>query len=89
MSESSSTSTPTPTFVQSLVAGGAAGLAVDILFFPIDTIKTRLQSSQGFARAGGFRGIYKGLGSVAVGSAPGGKIMSLENNIMTRLMCFV
>ncbi|KAL9711403.1 S-adenosylmethionine transporter [Leucoagaricus gongylophorus] len=60
-----------PTFFQSLVAGGAAGTAVDLLFFPIDTIKTRLQSSQGFSAAGGFRGIYKGVGSVVVGSAPG------------------
>ena len=49
-----------------------AGTAVDLLFFPIDTIKTRLQSSQGFLKSGGFRGIYKGIGSVVVGSAPGG-----------------
>jgi len=60
-----------PTFYESLVAGGMAGTAVDLLFFPIDTVKTRLQSSQGFLRAGGFKGIYKGVGSVVVGSAPG------------------
>jgi solute carrier family 25 S-adenosylmethionine transporter 26 len=60
-----------PTFIQSLVAGGLAGTAVDLLFFPIDTVKTRLQSAQGFVKAGGFRGIYKGVGSVVVGSAPG------------------
>ena len=54
-------------------AGGVAGTAVDLLFFPIDTVKTRLQSAQGIVRAGGFRGIYKGVGSVVVGSAPGGK----------------
>ncbi|KAF9483582.1 mitochondrial carrier [Pholiota conissans] len=60
-----------PTFVQSLLAGGIAGTSVDLLFFPIDTIKTRLQSSQGFRAAGGFSGIYKGVGSVVVGSAPG------------------
>ncbi|KAF8157894.1 mitochondrial carrier domain-containing protein [Crassisporium funariophilum] len=60
-----------PTFVQSLLAGGVAGTSVDLLFFPIDTIKTRLQSSQGFRRAGGFSGVYKGVGSVVVGSAPG------------------
>ena len=53
-------------------AGGLAGTSVDLLFFPIDTVKTRLQSVQGFAKAGGFRGIYKGVGSVIVGSAPGG-----------------
>jgi solute carrier family 25 S-adenosylmethionine transporter 26 len=45
---------------------------VDLLFFPIDAVKTRLQSAQGFAKAGGFNGIYKGVGSVIVGSAPGG-----------------
>ncbi|TBU29976.1 S-adenosylmethionine transporter [Dichomitus squalens] len=68
-------STPSaPTFYQSLVAGGAAGTAVDLLFFPIDTVKTRLQSSQGFIRAGGFRGVYKGVGSVVVGSAPGAAV---------------
>jgi len=60
-----------PTFVQSLVAGGLAVTSVDLLFFPVDTVKTRLQSAQGFAKAGGFKGIYKGVGSVIVGSAPG------------------
>ncbi len=89
-------------------AGGAAGTAVDMSLFPLDTIKTRcvvccahlgcldryppppaipsssppmpsihhpqnrLQSSEGFWKAGGFRGIYKGLGAAAAGSAPGG-----------------
>jgi hypothetical protein len=50
-----------------------AGTSVDLLFFPIDTIKTRLQSAQGFTAAGGLGGIYKGIGSVVVGSAPAGK----------------
>ncbi|KAH7915473.1 mitochondrial carrier domain-containing protein [Hygrophoropsis aurantiaca] len=63
-----------PTFFQSLAAGGLAGTAVDLLFFPIDTVKTRLQSAQGFSKAGGFRGIYKGVGSVVVGSAPGAAV---------------
>ncbi|KAJ7704977.1 mitochondrial carrier domain-containing protein [Mycena rosella] len=63
-----------PTVLQSLVAGGLAGTAVDLLFFPIDTIKTRLQAPQGFSRAGGFKGIYKGVGSVGVGSAPGAAV---------------
>lgn len=56
-------------------AGGAAGTSVDLLFFPIDTVKTRLQSPQGFIKAGGFKGIYKGIGSVVVGSAPGGTLL--------------
>jgi len=57
-------------FLVSLVAGGLAGTAVDISLFPLDTIKTRLQSRQGFWAAGGFRRIYSGLGPAAVGSAP-------------------
>jgi len=56
-------------------AGGVAGTSVDLLFFPIDTIKARLQSSQGFLRAGGLSGMYKGIGSVVVGSAPGGEFV--------------
>ncbi|KAG8761632.1 S-adenosylmethionine transporter [Serendipita sp. 396] len=60
-----------PAFTDSLIAGGVAGTSVDLLFFPIDTLKTRLQSSQGFIKAGGFKGVYKGVGSVALGSAPG------------------
>lgn len=58
-------------FLVSLVAGGLAGTSVDVALFPIDTIKTRLQSPQGFLGAGGFRGIYRGIGAAAVGSAPG------------------
>jgi len=33
--------------------------------------QVRLQSPAGFWKSGGFRGIYNGLGAVAVGSAPG------------------
>uniref|UniRef100_A0A665UA15 Mitochondrial S-adenosylmethionine carrier protein n=1 Tax=Echeneis naucrates TaxID=173247 RepID=A0A665UA15_ECHNA len=52
------------------VAGGSAGMCVDLTLFPLDTIKTRLQSQQGFYKAGGFRGIYAGVPSAAVGSFP-------------------
>ncbi|XP_063330668.1 mitochondrial S-adenosylmethionine carrier protein isoform X2 [Pelmatolapia mariae] len=57
-------------FMASLVAGGCAGMCVDLTLFPLDTIKTRLQSQQGFYKAGGFRGIYAGVPSAAVGSFP-------------------
>jgi solute carrier family 25 S-adenosylmethionine transporter 26 len=62
---------PPPSFITSLVAGGIAGTTVDVALFPIDTLKTRLQAPGGFFRAGGFSGIYRGLGAAAVGSAPG------------------
>ncbi|XP_026535202.1 S-adenosylmethionine mitochondrial carrier protein isoform X1 [Notechis scutatus] len=57
-------------FWVSLVAGGLAGVCVDLTLFPLDTVKTRLQSPQGFRKAGGFRGIYAGVPSAAVGSFP-------------------
>jgi solute carrier family 25 S-adenosylmethionine transporter 26 len=63
-----------PAFTSSLVSGGCAGIAVDISLFPLDTIKTRLQSSQGFWKAGGFSRIYAGIGPAAVGSAPNAAI---------------
>jgi|EP00979_Chaetoceros_neogracilis_P000770 solute carrier family 25 S-adenosylmethionine transporter 26 len=60
----------TPFFI-SLVSGGLAGTSVDLTLYPIDTLKTRLQSPKGFLGAGGFRGIYNGIGAAAIGSAPG------------------
>ncbi|KAK7078512.1 hypothetical protein SK128_001116, partial [Halocaridina rubra] len=51
-------------------AGGFAGTAVDVALFPLDTLKTRLQSEKGFKSSGGFKGIYSGLGPAALASAP-------------------
>ncbi|KAF3931394.1 Mitoferrin [Dactylella cylindrospora] len=58
-------------FTQALTAGALAGLTVDLTLFPLDTLKTRLQSSSGFLASGGFKNVYRGIGSVFLGSAPG------------------
>lgn len=72
MEEVTASDTPASTsFRVALVAGGAAGTAVDVVLYPFDTIKTRLQSEAGFFKSGGVRGIYSGLLSAALGSAPG------------------
>ncbi|GAB0138803.1 hypothetical protein EsDP_00007025 [Epichloe bromicola] len=60
-----------PSFQTALLAGALAGTTVDLSLFPLDTLKTRLQSSAGFFPSGGFSGIYRGIGSAVVGSAPG------------------
>ena len=67
-------------------AGGLAGTTVDLSLYPLDTLKTRLQSSAGFARAGGFRGIYAGVGSAVVGSAPGAALFFTTYDSTKRLL---
>ncbi|KAM3079669.1 S-adenosylmethionine transporter [Clarireedia jacksonii] len=58
-------------FTPALLAGALAGTTVDLTLFPLDTLKTRLQSSAGFLASGGFSGVYRGVGSAIIGSAPG------------------
>ncbi|KAG5470819.1 hypothetical protein CUR178_02123 [Leishmania enriettii] len=58
--------------MDSLLAGACAGLFVDLSLYPIDTVKTRVQSKEGFSASGGFKNVYKGLSAMAVGSVPGG-----------------
>ncbi|KAG0057625.1 hypothetical protein BGZ83_006998 [Gryganskiella cystojenkinii] len=60
--------------LQCMLAGAMAGTAVDTALFPLDTLKTRLQSKAGFAASGGFRGVYSGLTSAVIGSAPGASL---------------
>lgn len=55
-----------------LVAGASAGLVVDSILFPLDTVKTRLQSELGFKKTGGFKQLYRGILPVLVGSIPNG-----------------
>ncbi|XP_044758444.1 S-adenosylmethionine mitochondrial carrier protein homolog [Coccinella septempunctata] len=64
-------------YVSSFVAGGFAGFVVDMSLFPLDTLKTRLQSPQGFIKAGGFRNVYKGVGPQMIGSVPQGALFFL------------
>lgn len=61
----------TPAFTKALLSGAFAGMMVDISLYPLDTLKTRLQSSSGFLASGGFTGVYRGVGSAIIGSAPG------------------
>lgn len=61
-------------FLVSLLSGAAAGTSTDLVFFPIDTLKTRLQAKGGFFKNGGYHGVYRGLGSAVVASAPGASL---------------
>ncbi|RKF55873.1 putative mitochondrial carrier protein PET8 [Erysiphe neolycopersici] len=67
----SNKSATSSTFMTALLSGALAGTTVDLSLYPLDTIKTRLQSSSGFLASGGFTGVYRGVGSAIIGSAPG------------------
>ncbi|KAM3415460.1 hypothetical protein BST61_g8981 [Cercospora zeina] len=56
------------------IAGACAAFTVDLVVYPLDTIKTRLQSSE-YARVYRgqgklYRGVYQGVGSVIVATLP-------------------
>lgn len=64
-----------------LIAGAAAAFTIDLLVYPLDTIKTRLQSQdfvKTYASTPGakqapatlFRGLYQGVGSVIIATLP-------------------
>ena len=66
----------------SLTSGGCAGISVEVSLFPLDTLKTRLQSEGGIWKSGGFKNIYAGLAPVAVGSAPNAAIFFVTYDIV-------
>ncbi|OJD19101.1 hypothetical protein AJ78_00887 [Emergomyces pasteurianus Ep9510] len=67
-------------WTRSLLSGAVAGLTVDLSLYPLDTIKTRLQQARKHTGSSAkpsapslrqtVRGIYAGLPSVLLGSAP-------------------
>ena len=57
-------------FYRILISGAFAGFVTDFALFPIDTIKSRLQSPGGLAKSGGFKNLYKGLTPVVICSVP-------------------
>lgn len=70
-----------PDLQSCLQAGAAAAFTIDLVVYPLDTIKTRLQSQdylQTFSRSASaphasgnvFRGLYHGVGSVVVATLP-------------------
>ena len=64
-------------------------MAVDGTLFPLDTLKTRLQSPDGFRQSGGFRGIYSGLGPAILGSAPTGKLFLVSYAMQASKISFL
>lgn len=64
-----------PTMI-SLAAGAFAGMSAEAILFPLDCLKTRVQSGHGWLSAGGFKvwHLYRGCGTAILGSAPASAI---------------
>ncbi|KAN0063965.1 hypothetical protein ACQY0O_003571 [Thecaphora frezii] len=60
--------------MDTVVAGALAAFSVDLLIYPLDTLKTRLQAPDYATRFAGSRtlysGLYQGVGSVIVATLP-------------------
>ncbi|CAB3232403.1 unnamed protein product [Arctia plantaginis] len=56
-------------YLAPILGGGVAGICVGTAIYPLDTLKTRLQAAQGFKKAGGFHGVYRGLTTALTGTA--------------------
>jgi len=67
----SETTKKDPPFTLALFSGACAGTAVDVALHPMDTWRTRIQSTEGFWKSGGFKGSYNGLFSAGLGAGPG------------------
>ena len=79
-STSTSTSAPTTSSARRALSarelaghcasGAFAGCVVEAAFYPLDTVKTRLQARRHGERVALFRGLYRGIGGNLVGVAP-------------------
>lgn len=60
--------------MDTVVAGGLAAFTVDLLIYPLDTLKTRLQATDYATRfpsgRGLYGGLYQGVGSVIIATLP-------------------
>lgn len=63
-----------------------AGITVDAVLFPLDTLKTRLQSKEGWLATGGIKRLYSGLSSTLFGSAPSGKYKNAHILYITHVL---
>ncbi|CAF4543748.1 unnamed protein product [Rotaria socialis] len=70
------------TVQRSLISGSLAGCTVDLLLYPIDTVKTRLQQKANFHRRFLFSSLYFGVGSAMIGSGPSSAIFFLSYNLI-------
>jgi len=76
-----------PTPIQyCFLAGGIAGGMVDSILYPLDTLKTRLQSNLGFKQGGGLHNLYRGIVPALLGSVPGAALFFSSYESVKRIV---
>jgi solute carrier family 25 S-adenosylmethionine transporter 26 len=60
--------------IPNIIAGGVAAMITDLTFFPLETIKTRLQTSDKFLKMSIFKNVYRGISAQVAISFPAGSI---------------
>ena len=60
--------------IPNVLAGGIAAMITDLTFFPLETIKTRLQTSNKFLKLSIFKNVYRGISAQIAISFPAGSI---------------
>ena len=56
------------------LAGAFCGVTVDSIIYPLDTIKTRHQAKMGMVTVKSYTHLFKGLGTILMGSVPASAI---------------
>lgn len=64
-----------------ILAGAAAAFTIDLIIYPLDTIKTRLQASSEWTagKKALFKGAYQGVGSIILATLPSCRLILLHS----------
>ncbi|KAK6515599.1 hypothetical protein TWF506_007927 [Arthrobotrys conoides] len=73
-----------------VLAGATAAFAIDLIVYPLDTIKTRIQASSEWTagRRALFKGAYQGVGSIILATLPSSAAFFLTYNFLVKNLSY-
>ncbi|KAF3171609.1 hypothetical protein TWF225_002254 [Orbilia oligospora] len=71
-----------------IIAGATAAFAIDLIIYPLDTVKTRIQASSEWTagRRALFKGAYQGVGSIILATLPSSAAFFLTYNFLVKTL---
>nr|AKN21574.1 slc25a-6 [Schmidtea mediterranea] len=73
------------TEIISITSGAVAGLVTDSILYPIDTIKTRIQSTRTILKSNLYKNLFSGIPTVIAASAPNAAVFFLSYEFIKKL----